>query len=138
MNASVLVMAEAPEPGRVKPRLEPLLGPDGCARLERELIRHALAWAESVASGAVFAACSPSPAALGELMPPTGRAFEQEGDHLGERLLAATIRVFEERPGPLIVIGTNTPTLGRSHRGSRACRGGKLRRTSFDGHFWPL
>src|SRR3954471_5337584 len=42
---AVLVMARAPRPGAVKTRLEPMLGPEGCARLARALIARAGGWA---------------------------------------------------------------------------------------------
>lgn len=44
---SVLVMAKPPRAGTVKTRLHPLLGPDGCAALQAELIRHTLAMTAS-------------------------------------------------------------------------------------------
>jgi uncharacterized protein len=39
----VVLLAKAPQPGRVKTRLIPLLGEDGAAALQARLIRHALA-----------------------------------------------------------------------------------------------
>ena len=38
---AALVMARAPRAGEVKTRLEPLLGPEGCARLQAELLARA-------------------------------------------------------------------------------------------------
>jgi glycosyltransferase A (GT-A) superfamily protein (DUF2064 family) len=38
-------MAAAPRAGSTKPALEPLLGADGCARLQRALIARAGRWA---------------------------------------------------------------------------------------------
>ena len=43
--SAALVMAKAPRAGEVKTRLEPLLGPEGCARLQAALIRNAVGWA---------------------------------------------------------------------------------------------
>jgi rSAM/selenodomain-associated transferase 1 len=105
---SVVVMARAPRPGRAKTRLEPLLGPEACARLQAELIRVAVQWAGTV--GRVFVAVWPGDA-LGEVDAPRAERFGQEGADLGERMAAAVERVG----GPVVVIGTDMPTLGEFH-----------------------
>ena len=56
MAVSVLVMAKAPRAGSVKTRLEPLLGPDGCARLQAALIETVTAWAVDVSPGGAYLA----------------------------------------------------------------------------------
>jgi glycosyltransferase A (GT-A) superfamily protein (DUF2064 family) len=60
MSAAVLVMAKAPQPGRVNTRLQPLLGKEGCAQMQVELIRRAVDWALEVAPGAVWVAHTPA------------------------------------------------------------------------------
>ncbi|MFL5837669.1 MAG: TIGR04282 family arsenosugar biosynthesis glycosyltransferase [Solirubrobacteraceae bacterium] len=105
---SVVVMARSPRPGRAKTRLEPLLGPERCARLQAELIRVAVRWAGTV--GRVFVAVSPRDA-LDEVDAPGAERFGQEGANLGERMAAAVERVG----GPVVVIGTDMPTLGGFH-----------------------
>jgi hypothetical protein len=110
---SVLIMAKAPRPGRVKTRLEPLLGPTGCAALQAALIRHTVTVTRAVAPAATYLAFDP-PDAEGEisaLVPPDVRLFRQEDGHLGVRLTAATETVLSRRPGPLVVIGADAPTL---------------------------
>jgi rSAM/selenodomain-associated transferase 2/rSAM/selenodomain-associated transferase 1 len=129
-------MAKAPVPGTVKTRLHPLLGPHGCARLQQELIRHAAATA--VAAGqagtprrhcrsadkaadpattagglAVFLAVAPPEAALEvrELAPAGVRILGQRGAGLGERLTHAVADVFVTGHRPVVVIGTDAPTL---------------------------
>lgn len=95
-------MARHPTPGRCKTRLQPLLGPDGCACLQAELIRHTLA-------------CCPAErttVAVGDgdldgLLPPGMRAVAQEGAHLGERLAHAVAATGT----PATVIGTDLPSL---------------------------
>jgi uncharacterized protein len=115
VNPAVLVMAKAPRPGHAKTRLEPLLGAAGCARLQAELIRVAVAWGRTV--GPVFAAVDPAEGVeeVGALAGPGVVAFAQHGDDLGERLIAATDWVFEHHGGPVVVIGTDMPTLGPFH-----------------------
>jgi glycosyltransferase A (GT-A) superfamily protein (DUF2064 family) len=108
-------MAEAPRPGRSKARLEPLLGAEGCARLQRALVARTLRWAQ--ATGAVFLAHPPEDAREGiEALAPAGATvFAQEGAHRGERLAAAFGRVAEEHAGPVAVVGTDQPGLAPAH-----------------------
>ena len=115
--AAVLVMARAPSSVGCHPALEPLLGADRCARLQRALIRRASAWAATTAPGAAFLACEPA----GELKLAAAAAvpglelFPQEGGSPGERLTNAAARVFERTAGPLLVVGTGLPGLGPYH-----------------------
>ncbi len=114
---AALVMAKAPRAGQVKTRLEPLLGREGCARLQAALLRRAAAWAHGVAPGAAFVAYAPDDGLQEtlDLVPAGTDLFAQEGAHLGERLAAATARVLAMHPGPLIVVGTDLATLCGEH-----------------------
>ena len=108
-------MARAPRPGHAKTRLEPLLGPEGCARLQAELIRVAVAWGRTV--GPVHVAVDPDDGVdeVGALVGGGVTLLAQEGDDLGQRLAAATGRVFAVDGGPVVTIGTDMPTLGPFH-----------------------
>ena len=57
---AILVFTRAPDPGRVKTRLIPLLGPQGAAALHRQLTEHALAVAREADIGPVELWCTPS------------------------------------------------------------------------------
>jgi rSAM/selenodomain-associated transferase 2/rSAM/selenodomain-associated transferase 1 len=99
---AALVMAKAPVAGRVKTRLQPAFTPEACAEIQEALIERTVRWAIDVAPGAAFVAHDGELAAAGaDLIP------QAEG-HLGERLAAATARVFERREGPLLVVGVDT------------------------------
>ncbi|WP_219412527.1 TIGR04282 family arsenosugar biosynthesis glycosyltransferase [Pseudonocardia nigra] len=112
-------MAKAPVPGRAKTRLEPLLGPAGCARLQAELIRHTAATAERAAPGAVFVACA-GPAELVAPLVGAATLFPQcEGD-LGERMAAAVAHVHALRAAPVVLVGTDCPVLGEEHLAAAA------------------
>lgn len=115
--AAVLVMAKAPRPGEVKTRLEPLLGPEGCARLQEALLRLAVGWGAMVAPGRVWVAHAPADAEdeVRLIAGMSVRLLGQRGGDLGERLAAATGDVFAAHDGPLLVIGTDLPTLQRHH-----------------------
>lgn len=112
---AVLVMAKAPRPGFTKTRLEPLLGPEGCARLQRVLIARAARWA--AAAGEAYVAFTPQDAhdELAPLLPPGVAAFAQSGGHLGERLEHAFAHVAEREGTPVVVVGTDQPALGAHH-----------------------
>ncbi len=110
---AVLIMAKAPRPGVVKTRLHPMLGPDGCAALAEQLIRHTASVAAGVGGVTVFAAVDP-PDALGEvsgLVPGSVRLLRQRGANLGERLATATSEVLGRGQRPVVVVGTDAPTL---------------------------
>jgi uncharacterized protein len=117
MGPAALVMAKAPRAGEVKTRLEPLLGPDGCARLQELLLARAARWAADVAPGAAFVAFTPEDALaeVGDLVPAGTDLFPQEGADLGDRLAAATARVLAMHDGPLLTVGTDLATLEPRH-----------------------
>ena len=140
---SVLVMAKAPRAGGCKTRLDPLLGPDGCAALQAALISVAARWAVDVAPGGAYLAYGPDGATETELRPHVPRGvclFPDGAGDLADRLTAATHRVLAERPGPLLVIGTDMPLLTRAHaRHARAAlRGGAdvVFGPAQDGGYW--
>lgn len=114
-------MAKAPRPGSVKTRLEPLLGREGCASLQAELIEVASGWAAQVAPGQAYVACGPDTAAVDEVgaraAPGAVLFADGEGD-LGDRLAAATARVLAAHPGPLVVVGTDMPLLRKADAGA--------------------
>lgn len=110
---TVLVMAKAPRPGAVKTRLHPLLGPDGCARLQAVLLRHTVATALATGSRVVVAFDPPDARTeIRALIEGLGaiELIPQCGEHLGERMSAAAEDVLEGG-GRLVVIGTDAPTL---------------------------
>lgn len=110
-------MARAPRPGACKAGLEPLIGEQGCALLQGELIRRTLEWGRAVAPGRVCLAFTPPDAEdeMRELAGDGVRLMVQRGADLGERLAAASKAVLEERGGPLLVVATDLPTLAVEH-----------------------
>lgn len=115
---TALVLADAPVPGECLPGLEPLLGPDGCARLQAVLVRRAAAWAAEVAPGRAFVGASGdgSLRAVADLVPEGVIVFAQRGGHRGERLIDAVEEAFVRAgTGPLLVAGTAVPRLSAAH-----------------------
>ena len=117
---TLVIMARAPVAGTVKTRLHPLLGAEGCARLQTALIRHAAA----LDGGRGFLAHTP-PGAAGLIRPLVGRRltlFPQQGADLGDRMAAAVAVAAARRPGPVILIGTDCPVLRRAHLSAAAAQ----------------
>lgn len=110
---TVLVMAKAPRPGSVKTRLHALLGPHGCARLQAALLQHTVATALDTGHRVAVAFDPPGARAEIEALI-AGRGavtlIPQRGGHLGERMTAAADDALADG-GPLVVIGTDAPTL---------------------------
>ena len=111
-TARIVIFAKAPVAGRVKTRLIPALGPEGAARLAREML--AATVAEALASGLPVELCGdPDPAEWGDLRP--GGALlhtgQGEGD-LGGRLARAARRVLGAGENVLLV-GADCPALSR-------------------------
>ncbi|THA27932.1 glycosyltransferase [Streptomyces sp. RKND-216] len=109
-------MAKAPQPGTVKTRLHPLLGPEGCAALQAELIRHTLALTTGHGLRSHLAhAPADARNALAALVPANVELRPQRTGALGLRLAAAVEDVFASGAGPLLVMGTDAPTLTAGH-----------------------
>lgn len=114
---AVLIMAKAPRVGRVKTRLEPILGRPECARLQSLLIRRGAELAVAFSPDNTFISFDPPDARqeMTDLIPRGVRIFPQIGYHLGERLSTASTEVFNAHQGPLLIIGTDIPTLTTDH-----------------------
>ncbi|WAX77471.1 TIGR04282 family arsenosugar biosynthesis glycosyltransferase [Streptomyces sp. KMM 9044] len=113
---AVLIMAKAPRPGLVKTRLHPLLSPPRCADLQAELIRHTAELATSH-TPRTYLALSPHEGedAIRTTVSAGVRLLLQRGTDLGERLAAAVADAFADGAGPLLVVGTDAPTLTGGH-----------------------
>ena len=115
---AAVVFAQAPRPGECKKRLEPVLGADGCARLQSQLVSRAAAWAADV--GDLYVLFTPGDAGddIAPLVPEAATLVPQVSGPLGVRLAAAVRDVFAEHGGPVVVVGVDTPLLGRGHASS--------------------
>ncbi|MGR8009501.1 TIGR04282 family arsenosugar biosynthesis glycosyltransferase [Streptomyces hypolithicus] len=113
---AVLVMAKAPQPGRVKTRLHPLLGPRRCAELQRQLIQHttALTKPQGLRTHVAFDSADTF-REISELVPTEAQLLHQVGGDLGQRVADAVETVSGWGAGPLVAVGTDAPTLTGSH-----------------------
>ena len=120
MDGSLVIFSRFPRLGRVKTRLEPVLGKDGCLELHRALLldtiertrslcrRHYLYLSGSTArERAQLAGTCPLP---GDLI-----IRGQTGADLGERLREACRQVYAETEAPVVFLGADSPTLPRTY-----------------------
>lgn len=108
----ILVMAKAPIPGAVKTRLR--LDPARAARLQEALISDTVEKARGVfPSAPVTVAVSPAESleSVRRLIGPEPALVEQPAGDLGERMLAGARGLFAQGDGPVLVLGTDAPTL---------------------------
>ncbi len=115
-HVQVAVLAKAPMPGLAKTRLIPALGPQGAARLQRQLTRAAVQTALDARLGAVTLWCAPHAQHrfFKALYRTTGvPCLIQASGDLGERMHTA-FRLHCEQ-GPLLLTGTDCPPLTPAH-----------------------
>ncbi len=115
MRARVMVFSRTPEPGKVKTRLVPALGPDGAARLHERLTHRAVRTAVASEAGSVELWCAPTTVhpffSELETVFPLGLRLQQ-GDDLGERMAGAFDDALSEASTALLV-GSDSPDLGQ-------------------------
>lgn len=107
----IIVMVKAPVPGTVKTRLVPPLSAEAAAGLAAALVQDAVRNACPIA--AVLTAYAPidGKALLETLLPDGLHWTAQRGGNLGERMSAAMTDAAALGFSPLVVIGTDSPTL---------------------------
>lgn len=112
----VIIMVKAPRPGAVKTRLTPTLPPDRAASLAAAFAQDVVANARLVC-GRVLVAYAPADGAatLAPLLPDAALWVEQQGADLGARMDNAMAYAEAQGFAPLVVIGTDSPTLPQSY-----------------------
>lgn len=116
MRPVVIVMVKAPRAGRVKTRLVPALSGADAATLAACFAQDAVANARRAALQ-VIVAYTPDDASrtLKELLPDKDLLWiKQRGADLGARMTAAALDATARRFNPLIITGTDSPTLPAS------------------------
>ncbi|HSD61944.1 MAG TPA: TIGR04282 family arsenosugar biosynthesis glycosyltransferase [Burkholderiales bacterium] len=115
-KATVVVFARAPEPGRTKTRLIPLLGAEGAANLHARLVLNSIEVALAAGIGAVELWCAPHTAFPFFAACARGygiRLRAQGPGNLGVRMLRACRETLTRAPA--IVIGTDCPGYTASY-----------------------
>ena len=109
MNYRILIMAKAPIPGTVKTRLG--LPPRDAADLQAALIGDTVEKTRPLAPTTVAAAPPDRLDLVRPLLPEDVALIAQESGDLGDRMLAGTRTLFAASPEPVLLLGTDAPTL---------------------------
>ncbi len=105
-------MTKVPQPGIVKTRLRPFLSDEQCAELSRCFLADTVAKALSVTTKVIVAYLAIGDEGLIlDLVPESTTCIKQNGRDLGERMVSAINFAGSNGCGPIIVIGTDSPTM---------------------------
>lgn len=138
---TLLVIAKAPVPGRVKTRLTPPFTPEQAAALAGAALADTLHTLSTVPAGLRLLVLDGEP---GDWLPPGWVVVPQSGGGLDERLAAAFAHAARLAPdAPALLVGMDTPQLSAAALAeplSAARRGGvdAWYGPAADGGFWAL
>ncbi|MGR6921912.1 TIGR04282 family arsenosugar biosynthesis glycosyltransferase [[Actinomadura] parvosata] len=134
----IVIIAKEPLPGRVKTRLTPPYSPEEAAALaEAALVDSVRAVAATPAAQRVLALDG----LPGRWLPPGFAVVPQRGGGLDERLAAAFTDAHRLLPGPVVLIGMDTPQVTPallSEAGQALERHDAVIGPAGDGGFWLL
>ncbi|TAK34098.1 MAG: glycosyltransferase [Chloroflexota bacterium] len=116
-GAALAVMAQMPIPGRVKTRLQPHLTPQESADIYRAFLQDTLDLAASMKGYTPFLAFAPQDreSYFAEIAPAPFHLLAQSEGDLGHRMLTVFLRLERSGYSPMVVIGTDIPTLQPTH-----------------------
>jgi rSAM/selenodomain-associated transferase 1 len=120
---NVILFGKEPQPGRVKTRLQPLLGADGATDLYRAFVSDTVARIGAEQGIQLTIAASPGPEPihqsapfLADLATAHGAALmPQPSGDLGPRMADTLKTVISQTGAPAVLIGTDLPTLPMAH-----------------------
>lgn len=131
MSTTLLVMAKAPVPGRVKTRLTPWFSPGEAAQLAEAALLDTLAVVLAAPAGRrVLVLDGPA----GAWLPPGLEVWTQVGVDLADRIAHALAR----SAGPTLLIGMDTPQLTVRHLSVEWVEHDAWFGPAEDGGFWAL
>lgn len=107
----LLVFARAPDPGAVKTRLAARLGDAGACRLYAAFLSDLAAELEDLRDMDVRWCVAGDAGLLAAAVGPGARIEPQADGDLGDRLAAAFRQAFARGPGPVAVVGSDSPLL---------------------------
>lgn len=135
---TIVVIAKAPVPGQVKTRLSPALSPQAAATVAAAALADTLDAVRGVAGTRRVLALAGALAAV----PPGFEVVAQRGDGLGSRLAAAFADAHADAlPGPVLLVGMDTPQLSAAMLGHALCRlanSPAVLGPAADGGWWTL
>jgi len=110
MNPAIIVMCKAPAAGTVKTRLAPFLTAEQSADLAGCFAVDAMKKARNICENTIVAFAGEKEL-LETILPQNLIWVRQTGADLGERMHNALRFAFEQNFSPLVVVGTDSPTL---------------------------
>lgn len=110
MNPAIIVMCKSPMAGTVKTRLAPFLSAEKAADLAGCFAVDAMKKAQNICENTIVAFAGEKEM-LETILPRNLIWVRQTGADLGERMHNALRFAFEQNFSPLVVIGTDSPTL---------------------------
>ncbi len=111
----LVIFTRYPEPGKVKTRLIPALGPEGAQRLHREMAELSLRQAFKAGVDIEIYFAGGNQQLMENWLGPGLHYRSQAGDTLGEKLYNASEDAFSEGIGRVVIIGTDCPGLTEKH-----------------------
>ncbi|CAN5135663.1 TIGR04282 family arsenosugar biosynthesis glycosyltransferase [soil metagenome] len=109
---AILIMTKVPKPGMVKTRLRPFLSDDQCSELSKCFLTDTIDKCLMVTPNVIVAyAAHGDEGSIFDLLPETVTCIKQNGKDLGERLVSAIDFAEANNCGPILVIGTDSPTI---------------------------
>jgi uncharacterized protein len=112
LPATIVIMAKVPDEGLVNARLQADLASSDCSRLAAAFLRDTVEAARQTAAH-VLVACSDEGdnAEITAMLPRDVKVIPQSGADYGERIIDAVSYALKLHPGPVIAIGTDSPTM---------------------------
>ena len=111
-QAAIIIMCKAPTAGAVKTRLAPFLSEKQAAEFATCLARDAAEKAQAICKNIIIAFAPENGKDLLETILPRDLMWTtQKGNDLGERMHNALCFASAQKFSPLVVIGTDSPTL---------------------------
>jgi glycosyltransferase A (GT-A) superfamily protein (DUF2064 family) len=132
---TLIVIAKAPVPGRVKTRLSPPFTPAQAAALAAAALADTLETVLAAASGQPILALDGAP---GGWLPPGFAVVPQVQGGLDTRIAAAFAAAARHAPGPALLIGMDTPQVGAELLRPGWDGADALLGLAHDGGFWAL
>jgi uncharacterized protein len=112
LKPTILIMTKAPQAGLVKTRLRPLLSDGQCAELSKCFLSDTVQKAHHVTSTVIVAYYTDhDDGSIFDYLTEDTTCIKQTGNNLGERLTAAVEFAISNGGGPIVVVGTDSPTL---------------------------
>ena len=111
----LIVFTRFPEPGTTKTRLIPRLGPEGAARLQREMTEHLLGQVGAVRTARPLRTEIRHEGGTGSQIEtwlgPGLRHSPQGGGDLGTRMAQAVERARQDGAGAVVIVGSDIPGI---------------------------